>query len=90
LAHCIDKSDSKISRYQVLTPTNWNASPKDDLEQHGAIEQALIGTPVADIDQPIEILRVVHSFDPCLACAVHLLRPGKKKVQSVVHTRPSI
>ncbi|MCK5175951.1 MAG: nickel-dependent hydrogenase large subunit, partial [Planctomycetes bacterium] len=80
----------EIDRYQVITPTNWNASPKDDLDQHGPIEQALIGTPVADIENPIEVLRVVHSFDPCLACSVHMLRPGKDKAEVVVQTRPSI
>lgn len=90
LGHWIDIKSSKIERYQIVTPTNWNASPKDDLEQNGAIEQALIGTPVADIEQPIEVLRVVHSFDPCLACAVHMLRPDKDKAQTIVHTRPSI
>ncbi|UCG49286.1 MAG: nickel-dependent hydrogenase large subunit [Phycisphaerales bacterium] len=83
-------SRGKIDRYQVITPTNWNASPKDDLDQHGPIEQALIGTPVADMDNPIEVLRVVHSFDPCLACSVHMLRPGKEKAEAVVYTRPSI
>jgi hydrogenase large subunit len=75
LGHWIEISDSKISRYQVVTPTNWNASPRDDYGQKGPIEQALINTPVADTDQPIEVLRVVHSFDPCLACSVHLLTP---------------
>jgi len=68
----------RIDRYQIVTPTQWNASPKDDVGQSGAIEQALIGTVIGDIDQPIEVLRVVHSFDPCLSCAVHLMRPGKK------------
>jgi hydrogenase large subunit len=80
----------KIDRYQVITPTNWNASPKDDLDQNGPIEQALIDTPVVDMDNPIEVLRVVHSFDPCLACSVHMLRPGKDKPEVVVQTRPSI
>ncbi len=80
----------EIDRYQVITPTNWNASPKDDLDQHGPIEQSLIGTPVEDINNPIEVLRVVHSFDPCLACSVHMLRPGKDKAEVVVQTRPSI
>ena len=75
LGHWIDIADSKIARYQVVTPTNWNASPRDDSGQLGPIEQALVGTPVADIDQPIEALRVVHSFDPCLACSVHVVRP---------------
>ncbi|MHC4637246.1 MAG: nickel-dependent hydrogenase large subunit [Planctomycetota bacterium] len=80
----------KIDRYQVITPTNWNASPKDDSDQNGPIEQALINTPVTDLDNPIEVLRVVHSFDPCLACSVHMVRPGETKPEMVVHTRPSI
>jgi len=75
LGHWIEISDSKISRYQVVTPTAWNASPRDDNGNNGAIEQALIGAPVEDTDQPIELLRVVHSFDPCIACAVHLVTP---------------
>lgn len=75
LGHWIEITKSKISRYQVVTPTNWNASPMDDHDNKGPIEQALIGTEVADIDQPIELLRVVHSFDPCLACSVHLVTP---------------
>jgi hydrogenase large subunit len=75
LGHWIDISQRKISRYQVITPTNWNASPRDDYGQMGPIEQALIGTPIADVNQPIEALRVVHSFDPCLACSVHLVTP---------------
>ena len=79
LGHWIDIANSTISRYQVITPTAWNASPKDDAGQNGPIEQALLGTPVAEIDQPIEVLRVIHSFDPCLACSVHMVRPDRKK-----------
>lgn len=90
LGHWISINRRKIERYQVITPTNWNASPMDDLGQKGPIEQALIGTPVADENQPIEVLRVVHSFDPCLACSVHMLRPGKDKPEVVVQIRPSI
>lgn len=89
LGHWIDIKRHKIARYQVITPTNWNASPKDDLGQNGPIEQALIGATIADTEQPIEILRIVHSFDPCLACSVHLVRPGKTQPDAVVHTRPS-
>jgi hydrogenase large subunit len=85
LGHWINISGSTINRYQVITPTNWNASPKDDLEQHGPIEQALIGTPIADMKQPIEILRVIHSFDPCLSCAVHMVRPDSKKIEQVIN-----
>jgi len=88
--HWIGIKNRKISRYQVVTPTNWNASPRDDFGQLGPIEQALIGTPLADLSQPIEVLRVVHSFDPCLACSVHMLRPGKDKPEVVFYTRPSI
>jgi len=90
LGHWIDIKRRRIDRYQVVTPTNWNASPMDDANQKGPIEQALIGTPVEDETQPIEVLRVVHSFDPCLACSVHMLRPGKDKPEVVVQTRPSI
>lgn len=75
LGHWIQIDEAKIARYQVITPTAWNASPRDDDDQMGPIEQALIGTPVADTDQPVEVLRVVHSFDPCIACAVHLVSP---------------
>jgi hydrogenase large subunit len=77
LGHWAQIGSSKLTRYQVVTPTGWNASPMDDSGQHGAMEQALIGTPVKDVKNPIELLRVVHSFDPCLACSVHLVRPGK-------------
>jgi hydrogenase large subunit len=90
LGHWTAIANRVIDRYQVITPTNWNASPKDDFDQHGPIEQALIGTPIADVKKPVEVLRVVHSFDPCLSCAVHMLRPDKKKTEITVHTRPSI
>ena len=75
LGHRIETRTPKISRYQVITPTAWNASPQDDFGKRGSIEEALIGTPVKEVDQPIEVLRVVHSFDPCIACAVHLVSP---------------
>jgi len=77
LGHWMDIDRSKIARYQVITPTNWNASPKDDSDQPGPIEQALEGLVISDRDNPIEVLRVIHSFDPCLACSVHLVTPGK-------------
>jgi hydrogenase large subunit len=71
LAHWTQFEENAIRRYQVVTPTAWNGSPRDGLGQKGPIEQALIGTPVRDKEEPIELLRVVHSFDPCLACSVH-------------------
>jgi hydrogenase large subunit len=73
VGHWINIKDRKISRYQVISPTSWNASPKDDKGQPGALEQAMIGTKVKDKDNPFELVRIVRSFDPCLACSVHLL-----------------
>jgi hydrogenase large subunit len=75
LGHWLQISGGKISRYQIITPTCWNASPRDNTSKLGPIEKALIGTPVQDIDQPIEVVRVIHSFDPCMSCAVHVMRP---------------
>jgi Ni,Fe-hydrogenase I large subunit len=65
--------NGKIENYQAVVATTWNGSPRDARHQHGAWERALIGTPVADASRPVEILRAVHSFDPCMACAVHLI-----------------
>ena len=77
LGHWLQYSNTSVTRYQVITPTCWNASPKDDNGKAGAVEQALIGTVVANPDQPIELLRVVHSFDPCTGCSVHVINPEK-------------
>jgi hydrogenase large subunit len=73
VGHWITVKDKKTERYQVITPTAWNASPKDDKGQPGALEQAIIGTKVKDKDNPFELVRIVRAFDPCLACSVHLL-----------------
>lgn len=83
LGHWVSISNGRISNYQVITPTCWNASPMDSGSVNGPMEQALIGTPVADPERPVEALRVIHSFDPCLSCAVHVMRPKGKPV--VVH-----
>lgn len=77
LGHWIDIKEGKIARYQAVVPTTWNASPKDDKGQPGPIEQAMIGTTVEDTENPFALARIVRSFDPCIACAVHLLEPGK-------------
>jgi len=77
LGHWLRVANGKIANYQVVTPTCWNASPRDASGNRGPIEEALIGTPVHDITQPIEVLRVIHSFDPCLSCAVHVMRPAE-------------
>lgn len=66
-----------IAGYQAVVPTTWNASPHDDRGQPGPIEQAMIGTIVEDTENPFALARVVRSFDPCIACAVHILEPGK-------------
>ena len=72
LAHWIVIKDRKIDNYQLVVPSTWNASPRDTKGQRSSYEAALIGTPVKNPDQPLEILRTIHSFDPCIACAVHL------------------
>ena len=72
LAHWIKIKDQKIENYQLVVPTTWNSSPRDAKGQMSAYESSLIGTPVADPEQPVEILRTIHSFDPCMACAIHL------------------
>jgi hydrogenase large subunit len=73
LGHWVHIVDQKIANYQCVVPSTWNASPRDASGQPGAYEAALVGTPVSDPEQPIEILRTIHSFDPCMACAVHLV-----------------
>jgi hydrogenase large subunit len=75
LGHWISIKDSKISSYQCVVPTTWNASPRDDKNQPGPIEQAITGTKIKDEANPFEIGRIVRAFDPCIACAVHLITP---------------
>lgn len=85
LGHWIRIRNHKIENYQCVVPSTWNTSPRDDKGVRGPVEQALIDTPVADTDNPVEVLRVVRSFDPCLACAVHLIEPnGRMKKFRVV------
>lgn len=75
LGHWIEIRNKRISRYQCVVPSTWNMSPRDDLGQPGPLEQALIGTRVRDESNPFELVRIVRSFDPCLACAVHVIAP---------------
>jgi [NiFe] hydrogenase large subunit/hydrogenase large subunit len=75
LGHWIRIRDGKILNYQAVVPSTWLASPRDARGRRGPYEAALVGTPLADPKRPLEILRTVHSFDPCLACAVHLFDP---------------
>lgn len=76
LGHWIRIREQRIENYQAVVPSTWNASPRDERGQRGPYEAALLGTPIADPAKPLEILRTIHSFDPCLACAVHLVDPA--------------
>lgn len=80
LGHWIKIQDGKIVNYQCVVPSTWNGSPRDAKGQRGPYEAALIGTPVADPNKPVEILRTIHSFDPCMACAVHVVDAEGKEV----------
>ncbi len=83
LAHWIRIKDGKIDNYQLVVPTTWNGSPRDAKKQRSAFEESLIGTPVAKLDEPVEIIRTIHSFDPCLACSVHLYDPQGKHLHQI-------
>lgn len=77
LGHWVDIRDGKIARYQIVTPTAWNGSPRDSAGVRGPWEEALIGTPIKDIANPVEAGHVVRSFDPCLVCTVHVVGAGR-------------
>jgi len=84
LGHWLTVANSAISKYQIITPTCWNASPMDDAGNVGPIEKALIGTHVVDTTQPVELLRIVHSFDPCTGCSVHVMSPEGVEMSNFV------
>ncbi len=73
LSHWIVIKDGKIKNYQCVVPSTWNAGPRNNDDEPGPYESSLVGNPVADAELPLEVLRTVHSFDPCLACAIHLV-----------------
>jgi hydrogenase large subunit len=83
LGHWVHIQNGTIANYQCVVPSTWNAGPRDAAGQPGPYEAALVGTPVAKADQPLEILRTVHSFDPCMACGVHVVDPDRREVVSV-------
>ena len=83
LGHWVHITDGKIASYQCVVPSTWNAGPRDAKGQPGPYEAALVGTPVAKADQPLEILRTVHSFDPCMACGVHVVDATKRELARV-------
>lgn len=80
LSHWIKIKDKKIDNFQLVVPSTWNFGPRCDQGKLSPVEEALIGTPVADPKRPVEVLRTVHSFDPCIACAVHLIDPRTNEV----------
>jgi len=83
LGHWIEIEDGKIKNYQYVVPSTWNFGPSDDQGNKGPVERSLIGTPIADPKMPLEILRTVHSYDPCLACAVHVIDPHTNEIYKV-------
>ncbi len=83
LGHWVVIDGGKIANYQMVVPTTWNASPRDHKDQPGAYEAALVGTKLAIPDQPLEILRTIHSFDPCMACAVHMVDANGNEIGEV-------
>ncbi|MGA7539329.1 MAG: nickel-dependent hydrogenase large subunit [Steroidobacteraceae bacterium] len=83
LGHWVHIRDRKIVKYQCVVPSTWNAGPRDAQGQPGPYEASLVGTPVAKPEQPLEILRTVHSFDPCMACGVHVVDAGGRELARV-------
>ncbi len=86
LGHWVNIVDGKIENYQTVVATTWNGSPRDASGTPGPFEEALIGTPIADPERPVEILRTIHSFDPCMACSVHLVDAKGEKTTLEVTT----
>jgi len=83
LGHWVEIKNTRIANYQCVVPTTWNASPRDPQGKIGTYEAALMGTPMADPARPLEVLRTIHSFDPCLACATHLYGPDGEPIVEV-------
>jgi [NiFe] hydrogenase large subunit/hydrogenase large subunit len=83
LGHWVHIRKGRIENYQCVVPSTWNAGPRDAAGKRGPYEEALLGTPVAKPDQPVEILRTVHSFDPCMACGVHVVDPDRREIAQV-------
>jgi Ni,Fe-hydrogenase I large subunit len=80
LGHWIRIENKRIANYQAVVPSTWNCSPRDKAGKRGPYEESLIGTKLAKVDQPLEILRTIHSFDPCMACAVHIIDPKTNEI----------
>ena len=83
LGHWMEIDGGKIKNYQYVVPSTWNLGPRDAKGKLGPVEEALIGTPIADPKKPLEVLRTVHSFDPCIACGVHVIDPSSNEVYKI-------
>jgi [NiFe] hydrogenase large subunit len=83
LGHWVKIENKKIKNYQYVVPSTWNLCPRDTNGKMGPVEEALIGTPIADPKRPVEVLRTVHSFDPCIACGVHVIDPDSNQVYKI-------
>lgn len=83
LSHWVVIDKGIFSNYQAVVPTTWNASPRDEQGVPGLYERSLLGNPVADAEKPLEVLRTVHSFDPCMACACHTLDASGRRIAEV-------
>ncbi len=83
LGHWVQIEGKKIKNYQYVVPSTWNLGPRDAAGKLGPVEESLIGTPVADPKKPLEVLRTVHSFDPCIACGVHVIDPDSNQVYKI-------
>lgn len=83
LSHWVVINDGKIKNYQCVVPSTWNAGPRNSADEPGPYEASLVGNPVADPEKPLEVLRTIHSFDPCLACAIHLVDKENKELVKV-------
>jgi hydrogenase large subunit len=83
LSHWVVIEDGKIKNYQAVVPSTWNAGPRDQNDEIGPYESSLMDNPVADPEKPLEILRTVHSFDPCIACAIHMVDTEQQEIVKV-------
>ncbi len=80
LSHWVIIRDGKIANYQCVVPSTWNSGPRDENDEPGPYEASLLGNPIADPEQPLEVLRTVHSFDPCMACAIHMVDKTQREI----------
>jgi hydrogenase large subunit len=80
LSHWVIIRDGKIANYQCVVPSTWNSGPRDESDELGPYEASLLGNPIADPEQPLEVLRTVHSFDPCMACAIHMVDKTQREI----------